>query len=330
MAILVTGGAGYIGSHTVRELVEDGRDVVVYDNLSRGHREAVGEGTPLVVGDINDYIKLKETMQKYAIDSVIHFAAESQVGESMANPEKYYFNNVVGTLNLLKAMKDCDVKKIVFSSSAAVYGEPQEIPITERCPKNPTSVYGRTKLMVEKILVDYDVAYGIRHVALRYFNAAGAHVSGEIGEDHTPETHLIPIIMEVALGKRDKIKIFGTNYPTPDGTCIRDYIHVTDLAKAHILALDWLINGGPSRAYNLGNEKGFSVLEVIETVERITGIKIPREETSRRLGDPAVLIASSKKITDELGWIPRYTTLDDMVKTAWNWHSKNPNGFNDK
>lgn len=328
MAILVTGGAGYIGSHTVRELIDDGRNVIVYDNLSRGHRQSVKD-VPLIEGDLSDYERLKETMLDYDIHSVIHFAADSQVGESMANPEKYYYNNVVGTLSLLKAMKDCNVDKIVFSSSAATYGEPPEVPITEKCPQNPTSVYGKTKLMMEQILVDYDVAYGIKHIALRYFNVAGAHVSGTIGEDHTPETHLIPLVIDVALGKRDEIKIFGTNYPTPDGTCIRDYIHVTDLAKAHVLSLDWLINGGPSRAYNLGNGKGFSVREIIETVKKVTGREIPSVESSRRLGDPAILVASSEKIMDELGWMPRYNTLYEIIETAWIWHSKNPNGFED-
>lgn len=328
MAILVTGGAGYIGSHTVRELIDDGRNVIVYDDLSRGHRQSVKD-VPLIEGDLSDYERLKETMLDYDIHSVIHFAADSQVGESMANPEKYYYNNVVGTLSLLKAMKDCNVDKIVFSSSAATYGEPPEVPITEKCPQNPTSVYGKTKLMMEQILVDYDVAYGIKHIALRYFNVAGAHVSGTIGEDHTPETHLIPLVIDVALGKRDEIKIFGTNYPTPDGTCIRDYIHVTDLAKAHVLSLDWLINGGPSRAYNLGNGKGFSVREIIETVKKVTGREIPSVESSRRLGDPAILVASSEKIMDELGWMPRYNTLYEIIETAWIWHSKNPNGFED-
>lgn len=326
MAILVTGGAGYIGSHTVKELKDRGREVVVYDNLSRGHRDAVGE-VPLIVADLMDSKVLAKTIEDYNIDSVVHFAAESQVGESMQNPQKYYLNNVSGTLNLLKVMLDKDVKNIVFSSTAATYGEPEEVPITENCPKNPTNVYGRTKLMIEHILSDYDMAYGLKYVALRYFNAAGAHISGEIGEDHAPETHLIPIIMEVLLGKRDKLSIFGTDYATEDGTCIRDYIHVTDLAQAHILALDWLKSGNPSRAYNLGNGNGFSVKQVVDTVERVTGREIPVEYAKRRAGDPAVLIASSQKVRDELKWQPQFDDLDTIISTAWKWHSNNPNGY---
>lgn len=326
MAILITGGAGYIGSHTARELKDQGRDIVIYDNLSRGHRQAV-EGMPLVVGDLMDTDILAKTIEEYNVDSVIHFAAESQVGESMADPQKYYINNVSGTLNLLKVMKEKNVNKIVFSSTAATYGEPERIPIDEESSKNPTSVYGRTKLMMEQILEDYDMAYGLKYVALRYFNAAGAHISGEIGEDHEPETHLIPIIMQVLLGKREAISIFGTDYPTPDGTCIRDYIHVTDLAQAHILALDALYDGMESRIYNLGNGNGFSVKEVIDTVEKVTGKKVPRVEEGRRPGDPAVLIASSQKIIKELGWKPRYNTLEKIIETAWNWHKNHPNGF---
>lgn len=326
MAILITGGAGYIGSHTARELKDQGRDIVIYDNLSRGHRQAVKD-MPLVVGDLADTELLARTIDEYHVDSVIHFAAESQVGESMADPQKYYINNVSGTLNLLKVMKEKNVNKIVFSSTAATYGEPERIPIDEESVKNPTSVYGRTKLMMEQILEDYDMAYGLKYVALRYFNAAGAHISGEIGEDHEPETHLIPIIMQVLLGQREAISIFGTDYPTPDGTCIRDYIHVTDLAHAHILALDALYDGMESRIYNLGNGNGFSVKEVIDTVEKVTGKKVPRVEEGRRPGDPAVLIASSQKIIKELGWKPRYNTLEKIIETAWNWHKNHPNGF---
>lgn len=326
MAILITGGAGYIGSHTARELKDQGRDIVIYDNLSRGHRQAVKD-MPLVVGDLADTELLARTIDEYHVDSVIHFAAESQVGESMADPQKYYINNVSGTLNLLKVMKEKNVNKIVFSSTAATYGEPERIPIDEESAKNPTSVYGRTKLMMEQILEDYDMAYGLKYVALRYFNAAGAHISGEIGEDHEPETHLIPIIMQVLLGQREAISIFGTDYPTPDGTCIRDYIHVTDLAHAHILALDALYDGMESRIYNLGNGNGFSVKEVIDTVEKVTGKKVPRVEEGRRPGDPAVLIASSQKIIKELGWKPRYNTLEKIIETAWNWHKNHPNGF---
>lgn len=326
MSILITGGAGYIGSHTAWELKAQGRDIVIYDNLSRGHREAV-KGMPLVVGDLMDTSLLEKTMDEYKVDSVIHFAAESQVGESMTDPQKYYINNVSGTLSLLKAMKEKSVNKIVFSSTAATYGEPERIPIDEASRKNPTSVYGRSKLIMEQILTDFDMAYGLRYVALRYFNAAGAHISGEIGECHNPETHLIPIIMQVLLGQRDEISIFGTDYPTPDGTCIRDYIHVTDLAHAHILALDALYQGMKSKVYNLGNGNGFSVKEVIDTVEKVTGKKIKRVEKDRRAGDPAILIASSDRIIKELGWEPGYNTLEEIIQTAWNWHSNHPDGF---
>jgi len=327
MAVLVTGGAGYIGSHTVRELQKLGRKVVVYDNLSRGHREAV-QGAPLVVGDLLDFERLEKIIREYEVTSVIHFAADSQVGESMVHPEKYYFNNVTGTLNLLKAMKNNGVKRIVFSSSAATYGEPEAVPITEDLPKNPTSVYGRTKWMMEQIMNDYDKAYGLKYIALRYFNAAGADPDADIGEDHHPETHLIPIIMQVLLGKRESVSIFGVDYPTPDGTCIRDYIHVTDLASAHILALDALENGKESSVYNLGNGNGFSVKEIIDTVEKVTGKKVPRVEAERRPGDPAVLIASSQKIMKELGWKPKFNRIEQIIETAWRWHESHPNGFN--
>lgn len=328
MTILVTGGAGYIGSHTIKELTAQGNQVVAYDNLSRGHRKAV-QGVPLVVGDLNDTEMLASVMNDYSVSSVIHFAAESQVGESMSDPQKYYLNNVAGTLNLLKVMKEKGVSKIVFSSSAATYGEAGENSITEECPQNPTSVYGRTKWMMEQIMEDYDRAYGIRYVALRYFNAAGAHRTGDIGEDHTPETHLIPIIIQTLLGKREKLYIFGTDYPTPDGTCIRDYIHVTDLAQAHILALKWLDQGGQSRVYNLGSGNGFSVMEVVKTVERVTGRKVPWEVSERRPGDPAVLVASSTKIARELGWNPEYPSLDQIIESAWRWHQSHPEGFQD-
>jgi len=328
MSILVTGGAGYIGSHTVSELINKNKEVIVFDNLTRGHRDSV-KNTPLIIGDLSDYKTIDETIKKYNIKSVIHFAAESQVGESMENPEKYYINNVSGTLNLLKAMHKYNVKNIVFSSSAATYGEPDKIPITEDQIKKPTSVYGRTKLMMEEILADYAMAYGFKYIALRYFNAAGAHISGELGEDHSPETHLIPIIMEVLLGKREKLFIFGSDYPTKDGTCIRDYIHVTDLADAHILSLEILENKGKSDIFNLGNGEGFSVKEVIDTAEKVTGKKVTVEIADRRAGDPAVLIASSEKIIKELGWKPRYNKLEQIIETAWNWHKNHPDGYND-
>lgn len=315
--ILVTGGAGYIGSHTVRRLRKKGYDVVVYDNLSKGHRWAVKDAE-LVVGDILDYARVCEVIKKYGIDSVIHFAAYSLVGESMQNPQMYYVNNVSGTISLLRAMINCGVKKIVFSSTAAVYGEPEEVPIKENSRLNPTNVYGRTKLMIESILRDYDMAYGLKYVALRYFNAAGADDKGDIGEDHTPETHLIPLVLKAAKGEREDIKIFGTDYDTPDGTCVRDYIHVNDLADAHVLALESL-KEGRSNVYNLGNGNGFSVKQVIEVAEKVTGKSINKVESDRRPGDPAVLIASSEKIRKELGWRPVYTNLEKIIQTAWNW-----------
>lgn len=325
--ILVTGGAGYIGSHTVRELRERGLDVVVYDNLSTGHIESIGD-TPFVNGDLFDVELLRKTFRDYGVDSVIHFAAYSLVGESMTNPAKYYHNNVAGTLSLLDAMIAENVKYLVFSSSAATYGDQGDGIITEESPQNPTSVYGQTKLMMEQFMQDYDKAYGMKYVALRYFNAAGAHESGEIGEAHNPESHLIPIILQVANGKRDHIGIFGDDYLTHDGTCIRDYIHITDLADAHIKALEYLKNGGKSTHYNLGNGNGFSVKEVIDTVEKVTGIEIKREITARRPGDPASLVASSDKIKRELGWKPRFDTLESIVASAWKWHSSHPDGYN--
>ena len=325
--ILVTGGAGYIGSHTVRELRERGVDVVVYDNLSTGHIESIGDAN-FVKGDLFDTDLLRKTMREYGVDSVIHFAAYSLVGESMVNPAKYYHNNVAGTLSLLDAMLAENVKYLVFSSSAATYGDCGDGLITEDSPQNPTSVYGQTKLMMEQFMQDYDKAYGIKYVALRYFNAAGAHVSGEIGEAHSPESHLIPLILQVPNGKREFISVFGDDYPTPDGTCVRDYIHVTDLADAHIRALEYLKKGGKSTHYNLGNGNGFSVKEVIDTVEKVVGKDIKRSIAERRAGDPASLVASSEKIQRELGWKPRFASLEDIVATAWKWHSTHKDGFN--
>ena len=325
--ILVTGGAGYIGSHTVRELRERGVDVVVYDNLSTGHIESIGDAN-FVKGDLFDTDLLRKTMREYGVDSVIHFAAYSLVGESMVNPAKYYHNNVAGTLSLLDAMLEEGVKYLVFSSSAATYGDCGDGLITEDSPQNPTSVYGQTKLMMEQFMQDYDKAYGIKYVALRYFNAAGAHVSGEIGEAHSPESHLIPLILQVPNGKREFISVFGDDYPTPDGTCVRDYIHVTDLADAHIRALEYLKKGGKSTHYNLGNGNGFSVKEVIDTVEKVVGKDIKRSIAERRAGDPASLVASSEKIQRELGWKPRFASLEDIVATAWKWHSTHKDGFN--
>lgn len=319
MAILVTGGAGYIGSHTVRQLSKQGKEVIVLDNLQKGHRHAVDRDR-LIIGDISDKKLVTEVIKNYNVDSVIHFAADSIVGESMSNPSKYYNNNVIKTINLLDAMIENDVKKIVFSSTAAVYGEPDEIPIREDVQTKPTNVYGRTKLIIENILQDYDHAYGLKYIALRYFNAAGADESGEIGEDHSPETHLIPLVLNTALGKREKILIFGDDYNTPDGTCIRDYIQVNDLAQAHILALKALGPGSKSAVYNLGNGNGFSVKEIIEVAENVTGINIKKEIADRRQGDPAVLVACSDKIKKELGWQPQYTSLEKIIETAWNWH----------
>ena len=325
--ILVTGGAGYIGSHTVIELRERGMDVVVYDNLSTGHIQSIGD-TPFVKGDLFDVELLRKTFREYGVDSVIHFAAYSLVGESMVNPAKYYHNNVAGTLALLDAMLAENVKYLVFSSSAATYGDCGDGLITENSPQNPTSVYGQTKLMMEQFMQDYDKAYGMKYVALRYFNAAGAHASGEIGEAHNPESHLIPLILQVSNGKREQINIFGDDYPTHDGTCIRDYIHITDLADAHIKALEYLKNGGKSTYYNLGNGNGFSVKEVIDTVEKVVGSPVKKQVVERRPGDPASLVASSEKIQKELGWKPKYDTLDSIVASAWKWHSTHPDGFN--
>ena len=324
--ILVTGGAGYIGSHTVRELRERGADVVVYDNLSTGHVESIGD-TPFVKGDLFDTELLCKTLREYKVDAVIHFAAYSLVGESMTNPAKYYHNNVAGTLALLDAMLAENVKYLVFSSSAATYGDCGDGLITEDSPQNPTSVYGQTKLMMEQFMQDYDKAYGMKYVALRYFNAAGAHLSGEIGEAHNPESHLIPLILQVPNGKREQINVFGEDYPTHDGTCIRDYIHVTDLADAHIKALEYLKNGGKSTYYNLGNGNGFSVKEVIDTVEKVVGAPIKRQIVDRRAGDPASLVASSEKIQKELGWKPRHANLETIVASAWKWHSTHKDGY---
>lgn len=326
MAILVCGGAGYIGSHMVAELLENGEEVVILDNLEKGHTEAL-LGGKLYVGDLRDRTILDKVFTENKIDAVIDFAAYSLVGESMTEPLKYFNNNVGGTISLLEAMRDYNVKYIVFSSTAATYGEPEVVPISEDSKTIPTNAYGESKLLVEKILRWCDHAYGIKYTTLRYFNAAGAHISGKIGEDHSPESHLIPIILDVALGNRDKIMMYGDNYDTKDGTCIRDYIHVSDLASAHSLALKRLMNGGESRIYNLGNGTGFSVKEVVEIARKVTGHSIPAEVAPRRAGDPAVLIASSKKAVEELGWKPKYNSIDTVIETAWNWHKNHPNGY---
>ncbi|MCZ8514548.1 UDP-glucose 4-epimerase GalE [Paenibacillus filicis] len=326
MAIMVTGGAGYIGSHTVAELLSRGEEVVVVDNLQQGHREAVLDGK-LYVGDLRDAEFLDTVFKENEIDAVIHFAANSLVGESMQNPGKYYHNNVYGTLCLLEKMNEYGVKRIVFSSTAATYGEPESIPITESDRTLPTNAYGETKLAMEKMMRWFDTAHGIKYVSLRYFNAAGAHESGRIGEDHSPETHLVPLVLQVALGKREHISIFGDDYATADGTCIRDYIHVTDLADAHILALKKLRDGGESDVYNLGNGTGFSVKEVIEIARKVTGHAIPAKIEARRAGDPAVLIASSDRTKAELGWKPRFGSLEQIIASAWAWHRSRPDGY---
>jgi UDP-glucose 4-epimerase len=324
--VLVTGGAGYIGSHTVRKLSKMGENVIVYDNLVKGHRGSVKD-CEFVKGDIFDSELLKATIKKYNIESVVHFAAYSIVPESMTNPSIYYHNNVKGTLNLLDVMMEAEVKKLVFSSTAAVYGEPEAVPITEALLKNPTNVYGKTKLIMENAMEDYSRAYGLKYIALRYFNACGADPVGDIGEDHSPESHLIPLVLETALGKRENIKIFGEDYKTPDGTCIRDYIHVNDLGSAHILALESLYQGAESEVFNLGNGMGFSVKEIIDAAEKATGLNIRREIAERRAGDPAILIASSEKIKKTLGWKPEFLDITRIIETAWNWHKNNPDGF---
>lgn len=326
MKVLVTGGAGYIGSHTVRLLLEKGHNVIVLDNLVRGHRKSIPENVKFYEVDLADLSGLRRVFRENQIDAVIHFAAFLEVGESMVNPKIYYRNNVANTVNLLDAMLENDVKRFIFSSTAAIFGSPREIPITENAEKKPVNVYGRTKLVIEGILEDYDLAYGLKSVCLRYFNAAGAGFG--IGEDHEPETHLIPLILQVALGKRGKIKIFGTDYPTPDGTCIRDYVHVIDLAEAHFLALEKLIRGGKSEQYNLGSGNGYSVREVIDSARSVTGCEIFVEEVERRAGDPEVLVADSSKIKLELGWRAKFG-LGGIVGSAWEWHRNNPEGFGD-
>ena len=327
MAILVLGGAGYIGSHTVYELIDAGRDVVVADNLLTGFRAAVHPKARFYQLDIRDRAALDVLSQAEKIDGVIHFAASSQVGESMSDPLKYYDNNLHGTMVLLSAMVAHGVDKIVFSSTAATYGEPEQVPILETDRTVPTNCYGETKLSMERMMAWVSQAHGLRYVALRYFNAAGAHPSGSIGEAHTPETHLIPIILQVPNGQRDKVSIFGGDYPTRDGTCVRDYIHVTDLAQAHILALDYLLAGGENNVFNLGNGVGFTNKEVVEVARSVTGHPIPAEIAPRRAGDPAQLVASSEKAKAVLGWKPKYDDLNTIVATAWKWHQSHPNGF---
>ena len=327
MAILVLGGAGYIGSHTVYELIDAGREVVIADNLETGHIEAVHPKAKFYQGDIRDRAFVDSVFESEQIDGVIHFAANSLVGESMTHPLKYYDNNLCGTKVLLESMVAHGIDKIVFSSTAATYGEPERVPILETDRTEPTNCYGETKLSMEKMFKWTGLAHGLRFVSLRYFNACGAHVSGNIGEAHNPESHLIPLILQVPNGKREFISIYGDDYDTKDGTCIRDYIHVTDLAQAHILAMDYLMQGGESNIFNLGNGVGFTVKEVIDTAREVTGHPIPAKTTPRRAGDPAQLIASSDKARSVLGWNPQHADLKEIISTAWNWHKNHPNGF---
>jgi UDP-glucose 4-epimerase len=326
--ILVTGGAGYIGSHTVRRLLADGHDVTVLDSLAYGHRAAVPNGR-LVVGDIGDAAGLDRLFAEKRPEAVVHFAAFAYVGESVTDPAKYYANNLVGSLVLLDACRRHGVGKFVFSSTCATYGTPDRVPITEAEKQRPINPYGNTKLAFERALADYAGAYPFGFCALRYFNAAGASPDGTIGEDHDPETHLIPLVIDAAVRRRPHVRVFGTDYPTPDGTCVRDYIHVDDLAAAHALALD-LIGPGAARHYNVGTGRGYSVREVIRTVEEVTGLPVPVVEAPRRAGDPAELVADATLIRRELGWAPRYPELRSVVETAWNWHRTNPDGYADR
>lgn len=324
-SVLVTGGAGYIGSHAVKALQAEGANVVVYDNLSAGHAPAA-RGTTLVNGDIHDGDRLRDAMRAHGVDAVMHFAAWLSVGDSVKDPSGYYRNNVLGALSVLDAMVAEKIEHFVFSSTAAVFGNPEETPISEAHPTRPINAYGETKLAVERALPHYERAYGLTSIALRYFNAAGADPDGELGEDHSPEQHLIPRAIDAALG-RDSFQVFGDDYDTPDGTCLRDYVHVTDLASAHLLALDALRSGATSTQYNLGNGRPTSVREVIDAVQRVTGRKVPYTVGPRRAGDPAVLYASSARIKRDLGWQPRFEDVDVIVETAWRWRESHPEGY---
>jgi len=319
--ILITGGAGYIGSHACKSLALAGYEPIAYDNLSLGHRWAVKWG-PFEEGDIADRDKIDAVIKKYKPEAVIHFAAYAYVGESMNDPGKYYRNNVAGTLTLLESMRDHQIDKIIFSSTCATYGSPKEIPILENHAQHPINPYGRSKLMIEQMLKDFDLAHGIKYISLRYFNAAGADPEGEIGEKHDPETHLIPLILDVALGRKNHVEIFGTDYNTSDGTCIRDFIHVSDLADAHLLSLKYLINHKRSNIFNLGNNNGFSVKEVIRTAENVCGKKIPSVPLKKRPGDPPVLVGSAKKAQKLLKWSPNHPELESIINTAFNWNKK--------
>ncbi len=325
MRILVTGGAGYIGSHAVKLFLARGFDVWVYDNLSLGHRQAV-PADRLLVGDLNDTHRLDQAMVAHRIEGIVHFAAFTYVGESVKNPAKYYQNNLVNAVNLLECARRMGISRFVFSSTAATYGVPEDMPITEDTPQRPINPYGNSKLAFERVLRDYAKTYNIGCAILRYFNASGASPDSDIGEDHDPETHLIPLVIQAVLGQRPHISIFGTDYPTPDGTCVRDYVHVDDLAEAHLLALQRM-QPGQEMVFNLGTGTGYSVREVIETVQKVSGKSVPVEEGERRPGDPPVLVASSEKIQRELGWRPKFNTLHSIVETAWKWHSTHHNGF---
>lgn len=329
MAILVPGGAGYIGSHTVERLIEKGFEVVVIDNLATGHRQSVNSNAKFYQGDIRDREFLNEVFVKEDIEGVIHFAANSIVPESMEKPLKYFDNNTGGMITLLESMHDHNVNCIIFSSTAATYGEPESIPVKESDSQVPTNPYGESKLMMEKMMHWADVAYGIKYTALRYFNVGGAIMDGSIGEDHGPETHLIPIILQVAQGIRKQLQIFGTDYPTNDGTNVRDYVHVMDLADAHILALQRLLDGKPSDVFNLGSSTGFSNREMLETARRVTGKEIPAVDAPRRPGDPSTLVADSSKAREVLGWKPLHDNVEDIIASAWKWTQKHPNGFED-
>lgn len=321
MKVLVTGGAGYIGSHTAKALARAGHEPVVFDNLSTGHRWAVRWG-PLVEGDLADKALISRVLDLYKIDAVIHFAASSNVGESMQNPRKYFRNNVVNTLNLLDAMMDNRVKTIVFSSTCATYGDPERLPLTEDHPQKPVNPYGDSKLFVETMLKWYGATYDLKWGALRYFNAAGADPDGDIGENHTPETHLIPLAVQAAMGRRPYLEVFGTEYPTRDGSAVRDYIHVTDLADAHLRALGHLWDGGENLALNLGSGDGYSVREIISTVERVSGLSVPVRLTVPRPGDPATLVADPSEANRVLGWVPQFEGIESIIGTAWHWHSR--------
>lgn len=330
MAIAVLGGAGYIGSHTVKQLLAAGEDVIVLDNLITGHRKAVDRRARFYQGDIRDFKFLSSVFSQEKVDGIVHFAAFSVVPESMKNPLKYFDNNTCGMVTLLEAMKQFGIKRIVFSSTAATYGEPKQIPIKETDPQIPTNVYGESKLAMEKIMHWADLADGLKFIALRYFNVAGAMPDASIGEDHSPETHLIPIILQVAAGKRLNLQIFGNDYPTKDGTNVRDYVHVLDLADAHVLALKYLEAGNSSTAFNLGSATGFSNMEILQAARKVTDKEIPASIGPRRSGDPSTLIASSEKAKKILGWKPKFDNIEKIIETAWKWHENNPEGFGDR